>query len=265
MDPGTALFRDVAVAAARAGGEVLRATDRTTVDVRLKDERVDLTTSADAASQEAAVAVIREAFAGHTVVGEEGTVPGADPDHVWYVDGLDGTGNFAHGIPWYCVSVALRRGGSAVAGAVFDPVHDELFAAGTGLGATCNGVPLRLGGPDALDRAVVATQIQTSDPDRIHRFAAEMEALMRACGGVRFLGAPALLLGHVAAGHLGAYVERQMAPWDISAGQVILTEAGGLLTDLDGVPIDTDAVTDVVASNGRIHDALRAALGARLR
>lgn len=249
-------LRDVAVAAARAGGVVLRDTDRTAVDIRLKDERVDLTTSADAAAQHAAVAAIRATFPDHRVVGEDGTVDGADTDHVWYVDGLDGTSNFAAGIPWYCVSVGVRHRGAAVAGAVYDPVHDTLFAAGKGLGATGNGRPLRVSATDALRRAVIAFQIQTSDRDRIHRFTRELDALMQVSAGVRLMGAPALLLSHIAAGHLTGYVERTMAPWDICAGQVILTEAGGRLTDLDAVAIDTAAVTDVVASNGGVHDEL---------
>lgn len=256
-------WRDVAAAAARAGGAVLRDTERATLDITLKDGRADLTTSADAASQEAAVAAIRDVFADHTVVGEEGVVPGSDTEHVWYVDGLDGTGNFAAGLPWYCVSVGMRSADAAVAGAVYDPVHDELFAAGTGLGATVNGRPLRVGGPDTLDRAVVAFQIQTSDADRIHRFTRELDALMQACRGVRVMGAPALLLSHIAAGHLTAYIERSMPPWDITAGQVLLTEAGGMITDLGGIVIDTPEITDVVASNGRIHaDLLRAFLSA---
>jgi myo-inositol-1(or 4)-monophosphatase len=107
-----------------------------------------------------------------------------------------------------------------------------------------------------LHRAVVAFQIQTSDADRIRRYTRELEVLMTACGGVRTIGAPALLLSHIAAGHFTAYLERAMPPWDITAGQVILTEAGGRLTDLDGQPIDTADVTDVVASNGRIHEEL---------
>jgi myo-inositol-1(or 4)-monophosphatase len=254
--PDVCRLRDVAVAAVRAGGAVLATTDRYAIDVHLKDDRVDLTTSADAASQEAAVAALRAVFPEHTVVGEEGTVGGTDGDHTWYVDGLDGTSNFAAGIPWYCVSVGVRWRGSAVAGAVYDPVHDELFAAGAGLGATCNGRPLHVGGPDVLRRAVVAFQIQTSDADRIRGYTQELEALMNACGGVRTIGAPALLLSHIAAGHFTAYLERAMPPWDISAGQVILTEAGGRLTDLDGRPIDTAEVTDVVASNGRVHEEL---------
>ena len=250
-----------AVDAARAGGAVLAATDRTRVDVTRKDARVDVTTSADLASQAAVVRVLQGAFPEHVFVGEEGTEPGSDGDHVWYVDGLDGTSNFTHAIPWYCVSVALRCRGEVVAGAVYDPVHDELWAAGRGRGATGNGVPLRVAATDGLARAVVVSQIQSSDAERIAEFVAMFERLMNAAGGVRFVGAPALILSHIAAGHLTAYVERAMPPWDISAGQLILEEAGGRLTDLAGVrPAGAD-VTDVVASNGAVHDELLAVLG----
>lgn len=252
--------RVVACDAARAGGDVLAATDRRDLDVRMKDGYVDLTTSADRASQAAVVAVLRATYPHHVVVGEEGTEPGTDTAHVWYVDGLDGTSNFAHGLPWYCVSVALRAGHEVVAGAVYDPVHGQLFSAARGGGATCDGTPLRVGPAATLDRAVVATQIQTRDPARLARFAAEWELLLRHAGGVRFLGAPALLLSHVAAGHLTAYCERAMHPWDISAGQLILEEAGGRVTDLRGARIASADVTDVVATNGPVHDELLALL-----
>ncbi len=250
----------VAAAAARAGGAVLAATDRTRVDITLKDARVDITTSADSASQAAAVAAIHEDFPGHVVVGEEGTVEGPDTEHVWFVDGLDGTSNFTHGIPWYCVSVALRCRDEAVAGAVFDPVHDVLYAAGRGRGATGNGVTLQVDGTDALGRAVVVSQVQSADPVKIAAFATMFETLMNAAGGVRFTGAPALILSHIAAGHFTAYVERAMASWDISAGQLILEEAGGRVTDLAGARVASSEVTDVVATNGAIHAELLAVL-----
>jgi myo-inositol-1(or 4)-monophosphatase len=249
-----------AVDAARAGGAVLAATDRTRVDVTLKDARVDVTTSADLASQAAVVDVLRAAFADHVIVGEEGTEPGSDADHVWYVDGLDGTSNFTHGIPWYAVSVALRCRDAVVAGAVYDPVHDELWAAGLGRGATGNGHPLRVAGAARVAEAVVVHQIQSSDPALIAQFAATFQRLLNAAGGVRFVGAPALVLSHVAAGHVDAYVERAMPAWDISAGQLILEEAGGRLTDLAGVRVASADVTDVVATNGAIHDELLAVL-----
>lgn len=230
------------------------------MEVTTKDGRVDLSTSAVRASQAAAVAVLRDAYPEHGVIGEDGDLDGADRDHVWLVDGLDGTGNFANGLPRYCVSVALRcresGGDEPVAGAVFDPVHDELFASARGRGSTVNGAPLRVAGTGSLDRAVVASQIQSSDPARIARFATTFETLLNTAGGVRFLGAPALILSHVAAGHLTAYVERAMAAWDISAGQLILEEAGGRLTDLTGTRVASADITDVVASNGAIHEEL---------
>lgn len=251
---------DVAEAAARAGGAVLAATDRTRISVSLKDARADMTTSADLASQAAAVGVLRAAFPDHVIVGEEGTEPGTDGRHVWYVDGLDGTSNFAHGLPWYAVSVALRCDGEVVAGAVYDPVHDELFRAGRGRGATGNGRPLRVDGTDAVARALVVTQIQSSDPAKLARFARLTETLLGAAAGVRSPGAPALIMSHIAAGHYTAYVERAMPPWDISAGQVILEEAGGRVTDFAGARVSSAATTDVAATNGAIHEELLSVL-----
>jgi myo-inositol-1(or 4)-monophosphatase len=249
-----------AVDAARAGGEVLQAVDRTRLDVTLKDGRSDMTTSADRASQAAVVRLLREAFPAHGIVGEEGDEPGTDPEHVWYVDGLDGTSNFAHGLPWWAVSVALRCGDEVVAGAVYDPVHDELFSAARGRGATGNGRPLRVDPVADVARAVVVTQIQSSDPARIAAFARLHETLLNACAAVRSPGAPALIMSHIAAGHYAAYVERAMHPWDVSAGQLILEEAGGRVTDLAGQRVASAAVTDVVATNGAVHEGLLAAI-----
>lgn len=254
----------VAAGAARAGGSVLLGMDRTTLDVTLKDAQVDMTTSADRASQAAVVADLRATFPDHVIVGEEGTEPGTDDAHVWYVDGLDGTSNYANGIPWYAVSVALRcrehGADEVVAGAVYDPVHDQLFVAGGGLGATVNGEPLTGSVVAPLRAAVVVTQIQSADPVRIARHAATVERLLNTAGSVRSPGAPALIMAHIAAGHFGAYVEREMASWDISAGQLLMEEAGGRVTDLAGQRIDSADVTDVVATNGAIHDELLAAL-----
>lgn len=253
-----------AVTAARAGGAVLAATDRTRVDITLKDARVDITTSADAASQSAVITEIGRAFPEHGVIGEEGDVHGSDPRHVWLVDGLDGTSNFRHGIPWYCVSVALRcrehGTDEVVVAAVYDPVHDELWSAGRGRGATGNGVPLKVDDTAMVDRAVVVSQIQSSDPALIRAFTTMFEVLMNTSGGVRFVGAPALVLSHIAAGHFTAYVERTMASWDISAGQLILEEAGGRLTDFAGRRVASADVTDVVATNGPVHEELLAVL-----
>ncbi len=251
------------MAAARAGAQALARAARGDLEITYKDARANLVTVADRRSQEAITSVILGAFPRHAIVGEEGTAGGPDaaraPD-VWYVDPLDGTTNFAHGLPFYCVSVALRSAGQTVAGAVYDVPRDEMFAAALGGGATVNGEPLRVSGISRLDRALVVAQAQSVDPAEIRAYADLVERLMSVAGGLRSLGSPALTLCAIAAGRLEAYCEHAMDAWDIAAGQLILHEAGGLLTRFDGMPHRSADRADVVASNGPIHTELLAAL-----
>jgi len=156
--------------------------------------------------------------------------------------------------------VALRHHGQTVAGAVYDPVRDEMFAAASGAGATVNGEPLRVSGVARLDRALVVAQAQSVDEAEIRAYATLVERLMQVTGGVRSLGSPALTLCAIAAGRLEAYCEYAMDAWDIAAGQLILQEAGGALTLFDGRPHTTADRADVVASNGHIHAGLITAL-----
>jgi myo-inositol-1(or 4)-monophosphatase len=253
---------DVAVAAARAGAAALTSAARGDLEIAYKDARANLVTVADHRSQEAVTNVIRGAFPGHVIVGEEGTTgdPAAPGAAVWYVDPLDGTTNFAHGLPFYCVSVALRSDGQTVAGAVYDVPHDEMFAAARGGGATRNGEPVSVSDVRRLDRALVVAQAQSVHPAEIRAYADLVERLMSVAGGLRSLGSPALTLCAIAAGRLEAYCEHAMDAWDIAAGQLILEEAGGLLTLFDGSPHRTTQRADVVASNGPIHPELLAAL-----
>jgi myo-inositol-1(or 4)-monophosphatase len=252
---------DVAAAAARAGGTVLLARWRDgDLQVAYKDGRANLVTVADRESQQTVAETILAAFPGHAIDGEEGTAGSPDADHVWYVDPLDGTTNYAHGLPFFCVSVALRYHGQTAAGAVYDPVRDEMFAAALDGGASLNGQPLRVSAVDRLDRALVVAQAQSVDERDIRAYAALAERLMRVAGGVRALGSPALTLCAIAAGRLEAYCEYAMDAWDIAAGQLILQEAGGTLTLFDGRPHTTADRADVVASNGLIHAELITAL-----
>jgi myo-inositol-1(or 4)-monophosphatase len=256
------LAAGVAEAAARAGGAVLKARRLERLDVEYKDARANLVTVADRESQAAIADVILTAFPGHAIDGEEGTAGNFDASDVWYVDPLDGTTNFTHGLPFCCVSVALRSSGipgggdATVAGAVYDPLRDEMFVAARGGGATLNGVPAGVSDVTRLDRALVVAQAQTVDPDEIRAYALLVERLMSVAGGVRSLGSPALTLCYIAAGRLDAYCEYAMDAWDILAGQLILAEAGGLLTLFGGQPHVTADRADVVASNGYIHPAL---------
>lgn len=256
------LAADVAQAAARAGGAVLSRYLRepADLDIGYKDARANLVTAADRESQRAVADTILAAFPGHAVDGEEGTAGDPEAADVWYVDPLDGTTNFTHGVPFFCVSVALRSHGTTVAGAVYDPGRDEMFAAALGGGATLNGVPVGVSGIARLDRALVVAQAQTVDPGEIRAYARLVERLMSVSGGVRSLGSPALTLCAIAAGRLEAYCEYTMDAWDILAGQLILSEAGGTLTLFDGRAHQTAERADVVASNGHIHAELVAAL-----
>jgi myo-inositol-1(or 4)-monophosphatase len=257
------LAAEVAEAAARAGGAVLTRVlrDDGDLEVGYKDTRANLVTAADRESQRAVAETILTAFPGHAIDGEEGTAGNLDAADVWYVDPLDGTTNFTHGLPFFCVSVALRSRNQTVAGAVYDPARDEMFVAPLGGGATLNGTPIGVSDVARLDRALVVAQAQTEHPGEIRAYARLVERLMSVAGGVRSLGSPALTLCAIAAGRLEAYCEYTMDAWDILAGQLILSEAGGLLTLFDGQPHLTAARADVVASNGYVHagliDALR--------
>src|ERR1700689_3024985 len=236
------------------------------LDIDYKDARANVVTAADHESQRAIEETILTVFPDHAVNGEEGTAGNMDAPDVWYVDPLDGTTNFAHGLPFFCVSVALRSyegpgsGGRTVAGAVYDPLHDEMFVAPLGGGATLNGTPIGVSGIARLDRALVVAQAQTVAAAEIQAYASLVERVMSVTGGVRSLGSPALTLCAIAAGRLEAYCEYTMDAWDIAAGQLILEQAGGTLTLFDGRPHQSADRAEVVASNSRIHQELIPAL-----
>jgi len=253
---------EVAIAAARAGGSAVLEGRRRLEVARKGDDRANIVTSADLASQAAVTAVITEAFPHHAIVGEEGLAGVAGSDDIWYVDPLDGTTNYVHGVPFWCVSVALHRPDGVVCGVVCDPLRDEVYAASRGAGATRNDAPLAVSRVDRLDRALLVAMAQSEDPAIIHEYVLLYEQLLNVARGVRHLGSPALALCLVAAGRSEAYVERYMDPWDILAGKLILEEAGGTLTRFDGTPLAVPELADIVASNGRIHDELLAVLDA---
>ena len=176
----------------------------------------------------------------------------------WLVDPLDGTSNYAHGIPFACTSVAVRDTDGLAAGAILDPFRGELFTAVRGGGAWLGGEPLAVSATDALGRSLVCTGIQSDDADAIAAFGRRMVALCGECRAVRCVGSPALCLAYVAAGRVDAFVERDATfAWDVGAGALMIAEAGGRSEDLDGGPLNLGAgLANVLASNGRIHAGL---------
>jgi myo-inositol-1(or 4)-monophosphatase len=254
---------DGAVAAARAGGAVLVEGLRRPKQVELKTERASIVTWADVTAQEAILEVIRERFPGHAVLAEEdhaggGGAEAAEPGVTWLVDPLDGTSNYAHGVPFACTSVAVRDAEGLAAGAIFDPFREELFTASRGGGAWLGDERLAVSAVDSPQGALVCTGIQSDDPDAIAAFGRRIVALSRECRGVRCVGSPALCLAYVAAGRIDAFLERDATfAWDVGAGALLITEAGGRIEDLDGGPLNLGpGLANVLASNGGIHVAL---------
>ena len=227
-------------------------------EIEMKSERTSLVTWADVTAQQEIVKIVTEAFPDHAILGEEGLAGAPDGPCTWLVDPLDGTSNYAHGIPFACTSVAVRDDQGLAAGAIFEPFRRELFTATRGGGAWLDGERLTVSDTPTLDRALVCTGIQSDDRAAIEDYGRRIVALNIHCRGVRGLGSPALCLAYIAAGRIDAFLERDATyAWDVGAGGLMITEAGGRIEDLDGGPLNLGTgVSNVLATNGHIHSAL---------
>lgn len=251
-------FAQVCEEAARAGGAVLlRWIGQFTV--REKGPS-DLVTQADLESQEAIRAVIHRHFPSHAFVGEEG--PGNEPmtaDYCWIVDPLDGTTNYVHQVPHYASSVALAYRGEAIAGCIFDPVNNECFTAVKGHGAFLNGRPIQVSRTTELAQALVAAsfsaRIRANSPE-IGQF---VNCLLTA-QGVRRTGSAALNLCYLASGRFDAFWALSTKAWDVAAGVLIVQEAGGVVTDIQGQPFWLETPHPVAAATAALHEQFRALL-----
>ncbi|MBV8207769.1 MAG: inositol monophosphatase [Acidobacteria bacterium] len=215
---------------------------------------VDLVTEADRRSEELIVGRIRERWPGHGILGEEGTRTQPGSEYQWYVDPLDGTTNFAHGYPVFCVSLGLARSGELISGAIYDPTRDELFAAEKGAGAWLNGNRIVVSPVKALAESLLGTGFPSKkrhNNPNIHFY----QHLTLRSHGVRRAGSAALDLACVACGRYDGFWEFNLNPWDTSAGVVLVREAGGMVSDFSGGEFDI-ASHEVCASNGRIHPEL---------
>jgi len=242
--------RATAIEAALAGGRILRHGIGQVREVRHKGE-IDLVTEIDVASERAVVEIIRERFPRHRILAEEGSVGGDDPHSRWIIDPLDGTTNYTHGFPMFCVSVGYEEDGEPVVGAIYDPLRDELFVGERGCGASVNGRALAVSSVDRVGQALLATGFPY-DRAKLPRALRQFERLSRSSRAVRRIGSAALDLAYVAAGRLDAYWEASVNAWDMAAGVVLVREAGGTTTSLRGdVPLLEGG--DILATNSRLH------------
>lgn len=251
-------FLRTAIRAARESARLQRAHQGSELEIDTKSSDTDLVTHVDKLCEARIRDVIAEAHPDHVVLGEEQGQPGDDARHRWIVDPIDGTVNYAHGIPYYCVSVALEIDGVVQVGVVIDSVRDEMFTAVRGGGAWLNGRPIAVS-PEADPRkAMLATGFPNPDRDRHPNLDAFVRALPET-RAVRRLGAAALDLAYVACGRLDGFWELELNPWDVAAGVLLIEEAGGTATRGDGSPYRLDDPV-LIASNGALQGKLVALL-----
>lgn len=240
-------------AMAREAGALLMDYFRQRVKIEYKGD-VDLVTVADRKSEALILERIRSQFPTHDVMGEEGTRIETGSEYKWYVDPLDGTTNFAHGYPVFCVSLAVERRGQRVAGVIYDPTRDEMFTAELGGGALLNGKPMHVSATAHLGECLVATGFPSRKRHKNPNIYFYHQLTLRT-HGVRRAGSAALDLCYVASGRYDAFWEFNLNPWDTAAGVLIVEEAGGKVTDLSGGPFQIES-RETLASNGLVHSAM---------
>lgn len=248
-----ASYLETAMEIARESGALLANYFERRIGYELKGE-YDLVTAADRASEDLVVERLRSHFPSHSVVAEEGTGHQRSSDFCWYVDPLDGTTNFAHGFPVFNVTLALEQAGELVAGCVFDPTRQEMFAAERGAGAYLNNRRIRVSKVNKLEETLVATGFPSRRRHanlNIHFY----YQLAMFTHGVRRAGSAALDLAYVASGRLDAFWEFNLNPWDVAAGILLIREAGGKVTDMHGHPVSLRG-EHILADNGLVHDCI---------
>ncbi|MFF2909567.1 inositol monophosphatase family protein [Paenibacillus sp. NPDC057934] len=262
----------VAINAAAKAGEWIKSRQGQVKELGTKTSAQDLVTEVDKGVEQMIRRLILTHYPDHAILGEEGVEPGAaaaaaaleearEHEYLWIVDPVDGTTNFVHGFPFYCVSIALVVRGELTVGVIYDPTRDEMFVAEKGKGAYIHGIRASVSVENELAGSLLAMGFP---PDREFAQPANMaglQQLLPQIRGIRAGGSAALHLAYVAAGRVDAYWEVGLNPWDCAAGVLLVLESGGKVTDTRGRAYDI-GTRHVVASNGRIHDALIASLKA---
>lgn len=247
-------MKDFAIELAATAGHILKHYYEAGFQVEQKSTAVDMVTQADVESEQAVVQAIRQRYPDHAVLGEEGGQQG-NADYLWVIDPLDGTTNFVHRHPMFCVTLGLLYRGEVILGVTLDPLRDELFVAERNRGATLNGQPIHVSETQSLEAALVATGFpydrQTNPAANMRQFGRIMPQVQ----GIRRSGSTALDMAYVACGRLDGYWELYTNPWDWLAGTLLVSEAGGIATDVAGIPPSLSS-RSVLSGNPDIHSLL---------
>lgn len=264
MEHALAIHEEIAVSAveiSRNAGRILMTGFRSELTTISYKSRTDMVTSMDSESERFICSEIWKRFPGHAIVAEEGSGMDSAGEYLWYVDPLDATNNYAHGIPFFCVSIGVysRPEKRIVCGAVYDPCHDEMFHAVLNGGTRLNGEPVKVSGTDDPGIALFSTGFPYAKEDMDHNNLKELNIILPKIQCVRRIGSAALDLCYTACGRIDGYWEPMLKPWDTAAGSIILEEAGGRVTKYDGSTFDP-LYPEIAASNGRLHGFLTAML-----
>ncbi len=228
-------FLAFAVQVAREVGGFLRDAQNGAAKIEVDEKRPnDLVTQFDCEADKRITALIRARYPEHSILAEESGVSGVAGKYCWIVDPIDGTTNFAHGIPMFAISIALRCQGELIAAVVYNPMIDEMFTASKNGGAYLNGKRLQVSNCSSLSKALVSTGFPCKDPDHVNDYMLTFESVMRRCQGIRRGGAASIDLAYLAAGRHDGFWEFTLQDWDVAAGILLIKEAGGFVCDLFG-------------------------------
>ena len=247
---------NIAVRAARTAGNIIARgfENRADLMTEAKGDN-DFVTRIDKEAEMAIINKIKQSYPEHSFVGEEGGVVEGDDTFKWIIDPLDGTTNFIKGIPHFTVSIALMYKGRLDQAVIFDPIRGELFTASKGQGAQLNGFRMRVGNAKELNSTILATAFPFKNKDNLTEYQTSFNKIFRQCGDIRRGGSAALDLAYVAAGRIDGYWEKGLKPWDIAGGELMVKEAGGLITDFNGGN-DAMKAGSIVAGNPKVVQAL---------
>ncbi len=249
------LFLKTAVQAAKAAGQIHKRFYGKTLDIQLKGKNsLNLVTQVDRLCEKKIISMLQKRFPTHDFLGEESGLQNNNSAYTWVIDPLDGTTNYAHSYPFFCVSIALLQNGNPIAAVIYDALRDECFTAEKGKGAFLNGKPLKVSKAVQLEKSLLCTGFAYMVRET-HYNLDNFARFVLASQGVRRDGSAALNLAYVAAGRLDGFWERGIQAWDMAAGVLLVREAGGKVTDITGIPFDLFA-QNALAANGKMHSLL---------